>query len=163
MRSPEIYSNYSGKGIIDFINKLQIVGRRRFWSERRQLTEMHGPRCAYCHRYFLDSELSVDHIVPRALSGESIIRNTGRLCHQCHRMKDQPSTKLIQKNACIIKARIFANYPLPNTTRRLLRIHHYHHILPEQYSERSNNSATDIIFYTVSLARLYSIHTIYVG
>ena len=36
---------------------------------------MHGPRCAYCHRYFLDSELSVDHIVPRALSGKSTIRN----------------------------------------------------------------------------------------
>ena len=91
------------------------MGGRRFCNERRQLTEMHGPRCAYCHRYFLDSELSVDHIVPRALSGESIIRNMQLLCHPCHRMKDQPSTKLIRKNACIIKARILANYPLPNS------------------------------------------------
>ncbi|MGA9845749.1 MAG: hypothetical protein WBQ25_25905 [Nitrososphaeraceae archaeon] len=28
-------------------------------------------------------------------------------------MKDQPSTKLIQMNACIIKPRILSNYPLP--------------------------------------------------
>jgi 5-methylcytosine-specific restriction endonuclease McrA len=77
---------------------------------------MHGPRCAYCHQYFLNSELSVDHIVPRALSGKSIVRNMQLLCYPCHKMKDQPSTKLIQMNACIIKPRILFNYPLTNAT-----------------------------------------------
>ena len=75
---------------------------------------MHGPRCAYCHQYFLDSELSVDHIVPRALSGKSIVRNMQLLCYPCHKMKDQPYTKLIQMNACISKPRLLSNYQLPN-------------------------------------------------
>ena len=74
--------------------KYKLEGRR-FYNERRKLIEMHGPRCAYCHHYFLDSELSVDHIVARALSGESIVRNMQLLCHPCHRMKDQPYPKLI--------------------------------------------------------------------
>ena len=85
---------------------------RRFHNERRKLIEMHGPRCAYCHQYFLDIELSVDHIVPRALSGKSIVRNMQLLCYPCHKMKDQPYTKLIQMNACIIKPRVLSSYPL---------------------------------------------------
>ncbi|HEY7572470.1 MAG TPA: HNH endonuclease signature motif containing protein [Nitrososphaeraceae archaeon] len=83
---------------------------RRFQDERRKLIEMHGQRCAYCHQYFHDSELSVDHIVPRALSGKSIVRNMQLLCYPCHKMKDQPCTKLIQMNACIIKPRVLSNY-----------------------------------------------------
>ncbi len=91
--------------------KYKLEGRR-FHDERRKLIEMHGPRCAYCHQYFLDRELSVDHIVPRALSGKSIVRNMQLLCYPCHKMKDQPYTKLIQMNACIIKPRVLSNYPL---------------------------------------------------
>jgi hypothetical protein len=56
----------------------------------------------------------IDHIVPLALSGKSIVRNMQLLYYPRHKMKDQPSTKLIQMNACIIKPRILADCPLPN-------------------------------------------------
>ena len=92
-------------------HKLEV---RRLYKERRKLIEMHGSRCAYCHQYFLDSELGVDHVFPRALSGKSIARNMQLLCYPCQKMKYQPSTKLIQMNACIIKPRILSNYQLPS-------------------------------------------------
>jgi 5-methylcytosine-specific restriction endonuclease McrA len=53
-------------------NSNLTIALRRFYNERRKLIEMHGPRCTYCHQYFLDSEFSVDHIVSRALYSKSI-------------------------------------------------------------------------------------------
>ena len=68
---------------------------------------MHEARCAYCQRSFLDNQLTVDHIVPRALKGESIVRNMQLLCNECHKLKDEPSVRIIQSNACKIRAMIF--------------------------------------------------------
>ena len=75
--------------------------------QRKELLAMHGAKCAYCHKYFIDIQLTVDHIVPRALRGESIVRNMRLLCTVCHKQKDEPSVKIIQNNSYKIKPIIF--------------------------------------------------------
>ncbi|HEY7082612.1 MAG TPA: HNH endonuclease signature motif containing protein, partial [Nitrososphaeraceae archaeon] len=70
---------------------------RRFYDERRKLIEMHVLDVHIVINIFLIVNF-VDHIVPRALSDNSIVRNMRLLFYPCHKMKDQPSTKLIQMN-----------------------------------------------------------------
>ena len=70
-----------------------------------------------CHQYFLDSELSVHHIVPRALSGDSIVRNMHYSMSQNEKSAIyQVYTESMHVNVCIIKARKLANFQLLNPT-----------------------------------------------
>jgi hypothetical protein len=129
-----VRKNYTAFFIQSFFLK-QTYGR-----DPGQLTEMHGPCCAYCHQYILDSELSVDHIVLRASYGVSIVRNMQLLCDPFDKMKDQPSTKLIQMNASIIKVRILliiiSRYQIQCCLLRIhicCHIHHGQYHLPGQF------------------------------
>lgn len=41
-------------------------------------------RCQYCHVYFEASQLTVDHIVPRAMGGDDRRRNLAAACKACN-------------------------------------------------------------------------------
>ncbi len=69
---------------------------------RRNLFARDGSRCQYCGRKFPTSELSLDHVIPRRLGGQSTWENVVCACTQCNvkkggRTPQQANMKLIQK------------------------------------------------------------------
>lgn len=51
------------------------------------LLSMHGPVCWYCRRRMTVDELSVDHILPRALGGGHSFANLALACKECNQLK----------------------------------------------------------------------------
>jgi len=69
---------------------------------RRNLFARDGNRCQYCGKKFPTSELSLDHVIPRRLGGQSTWENVVCACTQCNvrkggRTPQQANMKLIQK------------------------------------------------------------------
>lgn len=69
---------------------------------RRNLFARDGNRCQYCGKKFPTSELSLDHVIPRRLGGQSTWENVVCACLQCNvkkggRTPQQANMKLIQK------------------------------------------------------------------
>lgn len=69
---------------------------------RRNLFARDGNRCQYCGKKFPSSELSLDHVIPRRLGGQSTWENVVCACTQCNvrkggRTPQQANMKLIQK------------------------------------------------------------------
>lgn len=54
---------------------------------RQTIFERDAFRCAYCGKEFRRSELTIDHIVPRAKGGKSSFKNTISACVPCNSKK----------------------------------------------------------------------------
>lgn len=54
---------------------------------RRAVRKSMGADCASCLRFFLPSQLDIDHIKPLALGGEDVEENVQPLCKSCHKTK----------------------------------------------------------------------------
>lgn len=71
---------------------LRLVGygdmpRREVQFSRRNLYARDAHRCQYCGRKLPPSELSLDHVIPRAHGGRSTWENMVAACHPCQRRK----------------------------------------------------------------------------
>lgn len=69
---------------------------------RRNIFARDENRCQYCGQRFPTSELSLDHIVPKAYNGRTTWTNIVCACTECNKKKggrtpDQASMKLIRK------------------------------------------------------------------
>lgn len=54
---------------------------------RRAVRKSMGADCASCLRFFLPSQLDIDHVLPLAKGGEDVEGNVQALCKQCHKTK----------------------------------------------------------------------------
>ena len=60
-------------------------------NKRQQLGLLFGWRCAYCGRQLTANNFTVDHVVPKALGGDSDSKNLLPCCKQCNGTKgDMP-------------------------------------------------------------------------
>lgn len=56
-------------------------------TRRFKILERDGFKCAYCGKVASETELEVDHIIPRAKGGTDIIENLITACFECNRGK----------------------------------------------------------------------------
>jgi hypothetical protein len=56
---------------------------------RQQIVEQSRSRCAYCQTqaYIIGAGLTVDHIIPRVLGGQTILENLCLACWECNLIK----------------------------------------------------------------------------
>ncbi len=76
--------------------------KQRVTLNRRNLFARDGARCQYCGRRFPTSELSIDHVVPRAQGGGETWDNLVCACVRCNMKKggrtpEQAGMRLIRK------------------------------------------------------------------
>src|SRR3972149_8920582 len=55
---------------------------------KKRMVKKYGNLCWYCLNEFNVDELTIDHIVPEAIGGESTISNYALACMDCNESKD---------------------------------------------------------------------------
>lgn len=85
----------------------EIKLRKQF---RYQLIREQGFRCAYCGRFCLPSEFTLDHIVPISEGGATRLRNLVVCCKECNLKK---GNKFIFECMDLIKTDIAIDKLLP--------------------------------------------------
>ncbi len=78
------------------------IPRQRVRLNRRNLFARDGNRCQYCGKHFPTSELSIDHVKPSCLGGQTTWENVVCACVKCNvrkggRTPEQAGMKLIIK------------------------------------------------------------------
>lgn len=55
---------------------------------RQTLFERDNFLCCYCHKKFVKTDLTVDHVLPRCQGGKTVWENTVTACKPCNNWKD---------------------------------------------------------------------------
>lgn len=69
-------------------------------SQREEVVRRDGPVCRYCGRILADSEITMDHVVPRKLDGTNDPANLVVSCRPCNSSKgsrSEPSTWVVNR------------------------------------------------------------------
>lgn len=64
-----------------------FYNRQTLYTEKNTLISRDRNMCAYCGEVFLDRELTIDHVIPRARGGGNQWTNCVTACGRCNRRK----------------------------------------------------------------------------
>ncbi|MBD2041743.1 HNH endonuclease [Microcoleus sp. FACHB-672] len=53
-------------------------------SKKRQLIEKFGSCCCWCHKFFPEAEVTLDHLHPRSKGGSNSLENLQLACFRCN-------------------------------------------------------------------------------
>lgn len=71
------------------------MGYREDWF-RKNRNPLGLYQCVNCHKFYPESEIDIDHIIPKSKGGTNALWNLQPMCKHCNRSKQDDTDKTLQ-------------------------------------------------------------------
>lgn len=102
--------------------------------------------CFYCHRKFVETKMTIDHVYPRKYGGVSVPENLRPACHKCNSQKGSMNPKEFEKFRRIKTRKTQEKYKQKCSKRKEKILYRKGFELPDEWIKMV--SCSDIIFPT---------------